>query len=124
MTPSQIEKRIKKLESKYESDFEKLADEIFTKRIIPYCQDKKLSFMMINGFPRLVDQNDEYVQPPKFIINLFDITDSNGQRLLWQLTRDFKFREDVDFNKADHNHHDRIYKNRCLGSLVFSPAFG
>lgn len=101
-----------------------MADEIFTKRIIPYCQDKKLSFMMINGIPRLVDQNDEYVQPPKFIVNLFDITDSNGQRLLWQLTRDFKFREDVDFNKADHNHHDRIYKNRCLGSLVISPVFG
>ena len=123
MKPSQIEKRIALLEKKYLDELQKLADEVLDKRIIPYCQKNKVSFMMINGVPRLANEANEYVALPKFMHNLFDISDSNGDKLLYQLSREFKFSGNIDFNKADEKHHEKKYANRSLGSLIFSPAF-
>lgn len=123
MTPSKILKKIESLEKKYSDDLKKLANEIMDKKIIPYCQEKRVSFLMMNGIPRLVDENNEYVDLPKFILNLYEVSDSNGDRILYYC-KDYKFSETVDFMKADQSHHDKKYANRELCSLIFSPAFG
>lgn len=107
----------------YEQEFEKLAMEVFHSRIVPYCQYNKLSFTMMNGIPRLINANNEYVTPPKFIVNIFDIEDNHGNKLLWQITESYKYNDSVDFNMADFKRHKRRYANRPLTSLIFSPFF-
>lgn len=123
MKPSQILKRLEKLEKQYFDQFTELADEVLESRIIPYCKEHRLSFVMMNGIPRFINQDNEYVKPPRFIHNLMEITDSHNNPILWQLSKDFKFSDDLDFNAADEKHHSKKYAGRSLVSLVFSPAF-
>ena len=121
MTPSQIEKKIEKISEKYHLEMSNLADEVLHKKIIPYCDKHELSFFIINGIPSLVDKNNNYVSLPKFILNLYNICDENGNKFIYYMN---------DYNPLKHNllsadekHFANKYKNRELGSLMFSPAF-
>ncbi|NNP70423.1 hypothetical protein [Acinetobacter sp. Ac_5812] len=122
MTPAKIKKRIDAFQKQYEEELRNLAEEVLQNRIIPYCKEHKLSFVMMNGVPRLVNQSNEYVVLPKFMRNLFEVTDDHGDHLMYWMN-DFKFSDTTDFNEADEKHHKKAYTDRSLASLVFSPAF-
>lgn len=122
MTPAKILNRINALQKQYEQELRNLADEVLKNRIIPFCQEHKLSFVMMNGLPRLVNESNEYVALPRFMHNLFELADEKGDRLMYWMN-DYKYSESIDFNEADIKHHEKVYANRSLGSLIFSPAF-
>lgn len=122
MIPSKLKKRIEKIQDKYNSEISQLANEVLYKKIIPFCNKNELSFFMINGIPRLVNKDDNYVPLPLFIKNLYEIHDKNGDNLMYFITEDynpFKY----DLNLADRKNFNGKYKDRTLSSLIFSPAF-
>lgn len=119
-----IEKKLKALKKLYDDELTKLADAIFDEKIAPYCKERQLSFTLMNGIPRLVNLDNEYVKVPNFIVDLFEICDENGHCLMYASTKEYKFSEDVDFDKADTKNHEEQMKSRSLASLVFSPALG
>ena len=85
MKPYQVRAQIERLEKNYRDELAALAQEVLEDRIIPYCDEHKLSFTMMNGIPRLVGENGEYVCLPQFMCNFMDIADSNGDHLMWYM---------------------------------------
>ena len=120
MTPKQLEFRIKAAEAKFMAECQEIADEFYRTRVKPYCQEKQLSFTMMNGLPRFINAENEYVVLPRFFKNICDHADSNGNRIMWLLP-DYKYKPSVDFDAADTKWHDKVYSGRPLASLVFSP---
>lgn len=122
MTPSQITKKLKKLEADYIKQKELLARTVFEKRIVPYCQKHKLSFVMMNGIPRFTNANDEYVSLPKFMDSIIEISDSEGDCLMWYFDS-YKHNPTVDFNSADHKFWLSKNDTRPLGAIIFGLDF-
>lgn len=101
MTPKVLQGKLDKLYAEYEKTKEVLAEEYFNKRIKPYCIENKLSFTMVNGLPRFINLQSEYVSTPKFIQNIVDVSDPEGNRIMWDFP-DYKYSPEVCANKADH----------------------
>ena len=119
MKPYQIKKQIELLEKQYQDSLSKLANKVLDERIIPYCKENRLSFNMVNGVPRLINENNEYVNLPKFIQNLQEISDEVGDLLIWKLTKSYKFSDVVNYDLADRKFHDAKYENRPLIYSIF-----
>lgn len=101
MTPKKLQAKLDKLEAEYEKAKEALAKEYFEKRIVPYCDEHKLSFTMMNGVPRFINLQSEYVSLPRFLSNIVDVSDSEGNRIMWDLP-EYKYSPEVCANQADH----------------------
>lgn len=123
-TPSKLQKKIDRLRQAYLDSLEQLANQVFEERIVPYCKEKRLSFVMMNGFPRFVNEQGAYVSTPTFVVNLAELYDDDGTRFIWQLNKEFKFNPVIDFNQVDIDHHNKRSANRPLCEYLFSPAFG
>lgn len=122
LTPLNLNKRIERLVRSYERGLENLAMEVFHDRIIPYCEYNKLSFTMMDGIPRFVDSNNEYINPPKFITNLFNIEDEYGNKLLRKITESYKYDDSVDFNIAFFKQYEKdMLTNKTLAKIRYSP---
>lgn len=101
ITPKQVQEKLDKFyDNVYIKGLEEIAKEFFDQRIVPYCQKHQLSFTMMNGLPRFVDQGNNYVSLPRFMQNIVDISDREGNRLMWHMP-DYKHQPAVDFNTAD-----------------------
>jgi hypothetical protein len=113
LTPKKLQNQIDKLYNDvYLKEFENTAKNYFDEKIKPYCVKNKLSFSVMNGIPRMVNQENQYVRIPKIIENILDISDPEGIRIIWYLPN-YKYSEKADFNEADTNY----WTNRAKARL-------
>ena len=123
MTPKIMQTKLDQLQARFEHDKELLANEFFEARIVPYCQNKQVSFTIMNGRPLFCDADNNPIKTPAFVLNFFDVADVEGNRLAWLLPS-YKYKPEADFNEADKRLHEKTYTGRSLTSLIFSPFFG
>lgn len=56
---------------------------------------------MMNGVPRFINLKSEYVNVPKFTLNIVDVSDPEGNRIMWDFP-DYTYSPEVCANEADH----------------------
>lgn len=117
--PKQIEIGMKKLHDQYRDMLQKYADEIMEKKIIPYLNDKQLSFCMMNGWPQVYDVNGDRKPLPKVLENLMEVCDPEGDKIAYYFNDYNPFKQNFsDLDIADH----RKKPTGQLCQYIFSPA--
>lgn len=103
----------------------KIANDVLNNKIIPYCEEKKLSFMVVNGIPRLLDKNNHPVNLPNFMVRLYEITNEFGEYLVYQILKDAKYTPTTKVTKEYSNKgylHLTRNRNRSLSLSALVTA--
>lgn len=117
MKPYVVKSKLDSLLKSYMYELEKLADKMVEDRIIPYCKKNNLSFTMMNGFMRLVDKDDQYVELPQFMVNMYDIYDDMGNLLVHQISIEYKHKS-TDFNQVDIDNWKKRNSKKTLNESI------